>query len=509
MQQQSKFYRSAVGYSFVFWSIVIVGMAFIASSYPMMKLRFDIWQHIGNIDILVFDPDAKFAKSNWHATWAFFFRALGIKDIFTYAVIIHRVQFLLNCIIIYHAAKLLFAALLPTIELGDSNNKSNRKQWLSSLAISSVLVWLTVIGTVSTFQQAWIMWYSVNYQITLPLLFLALGLFVNAVSLMQSKTFVVVKLFGSLALLTLIYFYHAGELAYLVFYLPILVICFATKDNYKKTLILMMVVLIVALIAAKFYTDYMPGLIKLLKDGNYSKIKDAINVYGTYNIQGGNRYLANWNELYALSVLMVAPIVLFGRAQRHHVNQRILLFIVLSLVFCFIPTFKYTAGIASLITYDQIVNRYYFASFVFFLVPLCLYLVVCHFKILQHPVVLILSVLILMGLVFSYSRLLNNGGTYYQNVKSIRNSLYQDRVGIDLPVSEIESIGRQIRAANAQYGSNQVFFCADYDKSHVVRYIYRQNNIIFNRGPSYPLETLLGQCRNRASAQNRLAIVID
>lgn len=506
MQQlKDKFYRSVDGYSFVFWSIVIVGIVFIASSYPMMKLRFDIWQHIGNIDILVFNPDAKVVRSNWHSTWAFFFRALGINDIFTYAVIIHRVQFVLNCIIIYYTARLLFSALLPMIELGDGDNKSNRrKQCLSSLAISSVLVWLTVIGTVSTFQQAWIMWYSVNYQITLAFLLLALALFVNVVSLEQSNTLKTIKLMGSLLLLTLIYLYHAGELAYLVFYLPILLICFTTKKNYKNTFILMVAVLIVVLVGVKFYSDIVPGLIGLLKEGDWTQIKEKINIYGLYNVQGGNRYLANWNELYALSVLMVAPIALLAWTKRNHVNQRVFLFIALSLVFCFIPTFKYSAGIASLISYDGIVNRYYFASFVFVLVPLCSYFVAYHFKILQHPVVLVLTVLGLMGLVFSYSKQFNHDGVYYQNVKSIKNSLYQDRVGIDMPASEIESIGRQIRAANAQYGYNQVFFCADYDKSHIVRYIYRQKYILFDRGHSYTID----ECIDYAKSQNMLAVVI-
>ena len=506
MQQlKSKFYRSAEGYTFVFWSIVIVGIVFIASSHPMMKLRFDIWQHIGNIDILVFDPAAKIVRSNWHTTWAFFFRTLGVNDIFTYATIIHRVQFLLIGIIIYYAAKLLFSALLPTIELGDSNNKNNRKQWLSSLAISSVLVWFTVIGTVSTFQQAWIMWYSVNYQITLPLLFLALGLFVNAVSFAQSNNFIVIKIFSSLLLLALIYLYHAGELAYLVFYMPILLVCFCTKTNYKKTLILMAMIFIVVFVAAGFYTDIRPGLIKLLLDGNYSKIKDEINIHGAWNTEGNNRYLANWNELYALSVFMAAPIALLAWTKRNHVNQRVFLFIVLSLVFCFIPTFKYSAGLASLISYDGIVNRYYFASFVFVLVPLGLYLVAYHFKVLQHPAALVLSVLLLMGLVFTYSKLLNKGGVYYQNVNSIRNSLYQDRVGIDMPATEIASIGRQISAAQAQYGSDQVIYCADYDKSHVVRYIYRQKNILFHRGFTYTLD----ECRNYAKSLNKLPIVIN
>lgn len=506
MPQQSKIYQSEVRYSFVFWSLVIIGIAFIASSHPMLKLRFDIWQHIGNIDILVLDPDAKIARSSWYATWAIFFRIFGINDIFTYAIIVHRVQFLLNCIIIYYAAKLLFAALLPIIELEDGSNKSGRKQWLSSLAISSIFVWLTAIGTVSTFQQAWIMWYSVNYQITLPLLFLALGLFVNASSLKQNNTLIVIKLMSSLLLLALIYLYHAGELAYLVFYLPILLICFTTKKNYKKTLILIVMVLIVVLIATKFYSDIVPELIKLLKEGDWIEIKKRINTHGLYNIQGGNRYLANWNELYALSVIMAIPVIFLGWTQRHHVNQRVLLFIILSLVFCFIPTFKYSAGVASLISYDGIVNRYYFASFIFVLIPLCLYLVLRYFKILQHPVVLIASVLILMGLVLSYSKLLNNDGVFYQNVKSIKNSLYQDRVGVEFSKFEIDSIGVQINAAHAQYRSDQFIFCANYDKAHIIYYVYRQKNIQFVRNPFY---VTIDKCKYFADSNGLLAITIN
>lgn len=504
MQQQSKFYRSLLRYDFVFWSIVIIGIVFIASSHPMMKSRFDIWQHVGNIDILVLNPDAKIVRSNWHATWAFLFRVLGINNIFTYAVIIHRVQFILNCIMIYYAAFLLFAALLPT--LGLDNNKSNRKQWLSGLAISSLFVWLTAIGTVSTFQQAWIMWYSVNYQITLTLLFLALGLYVNASSLKQNNTLIVIKLMSSLLLLTFIYFYHAGELAYLVFYLPILLICFTTKKNYKKTLILIVMTLIVILIATKFYSDIVPELIKLLKEGDWIEINKKINTHGLYNIQGGNRYLANWNELYTLSVFMAVPTILLAWTQRRHVNQRVLLFLVLSLAFCFIPTFKYSAGIASLISYEGIVNRYYFASFAFILVPLCLFLALRCFKFFRHPLFLIVSVLMLLGLILSYSKLLNNNGVFYQNVKSIKNSLYQDRVGVEFSKSEIDSIGIQIKAAYAQYRSDQFIFCANYDKAHIIYYVFREKNIQFVRNPFY---VTIDKCKYFADSNGLLAIVIN
>jgi hypothetical protein len=288
--------------------------------------------------------------------------------------------------------------------------------------------------------------------------------------------------------------------------MPILLICFTTKKNYKNTLLLMMLALIVVLVGAKFYTDIVPGLIKLIKAGDWHQIKQRINIDGLYNVQGGNRYSANWNELYALSVFMVVPLALLVWAKRIHFNQRVFLFIALSLIFCFIPTFKYSAGVASLISYDGIVNRYYFASFVFMMLPMVAYSMVWNVKLLRHPTILIAIVMVLMGLVFSYSRSINHGGVYYQNVKSIRDSLYQDRVGLDMPAAEVESIGRQINEAEKKYGAEQVIFCANYDKSHVVRYIYRKENILFHRGH---LLITLDQCREYAKSKNKLAVAID
>jgi hypothetical protein len=502
MQTIIHFKTKVYGYSLVFWSIVLVGVIFISSSHPMMKLRFDIWQHIGSIDALVLNSDAKIIRSTWHATWALLFRTLDINDIFVYAITIHRIQFFLSCILIYYAARLLFSALLPVIELGNKN----RRQWLSSLAISSVLVWLTIIGTVSTFQQAWIMWYSVNYQITLPLFFLSLCLFINAISFIESSPLKAIKLFISFALLILVYFYHAAELAYLVIYAPLILICFSSKNNYKKILMILAVAFILLFLLSINYNDRMPSVISLVKSGNFHKIKNEINLQGLYNIQGGNRYSSNWNELYAISVYSIFPICLFAWTKNKLINHRVLCLIGLSLVFCFIPTFKYSSGLVSLISYNEIVNRYYFASFVFILLPLATYFLISYFKKLQHPAVLIVLVVATISLVFMYSKIYNKGGVYYQNVKSIRDSLYEDRVGVNLPVSEIESIGRQIREAENKYGADKVHFCTSYDKAHIVWYVYRQKNMRFDRnGKTYEFP----QCVDDARPKNKTIIVID
>jgi hypothetical protein len=192
----------------------------------------------------------------------------------------------------------------------------------------------------------------------------------------------------------------------------------------------------------------------------------------------------------------------------NQINKRVLLFIVLSLSFCFIPNFRSTAGLASLISYDQIVNRYYFASFIFLLLPLCLYLISSHFKTIHSPSLLIILTLTCMGLVFIYSKIINNKGVYYQNVKSIVNSVDQKRVGVEASVLEIESIGQQISTAQAQYGEKNIIYCSTYDKGHVIKYIYRQENIAFWRDPAYSLFNL-DECLKYVKSENKLAVIIN
>jgi hypothetical protein len=352
------------------------------------------------------------------------------------------------------------------------------------------------------------MWYSVNYQITLAFLFLALALFINVLSVEQRNIFKTVKLIGSLFLLVLIYLFHAGELAYLVFYLSILLFCFSNKGNYKKTLTSIVIVFIIIFFAEKYYTDIRPNLVKYIFEGDFLKIKNEIKIYGEYNIRGENRYSANWNELYAFSIMLIMPIVMLVWNSCNQINKRVLLFIVSSLIFCFIPNFIFTAGLASLISYENIVNRYYFASFIFLLLPLSLYLISSNFKKIHSPSLLILFTLTSIGLVFTYSKMINDKGVYYKNVRSIINSLDQKRVGLETSSSEIESIGQQIRAAQAQYGTQNIIYCSTYDKGHIIKYVYRQENIAFWRDPAHSLFNL-DECLKYVKSSNKLAVVIN
>ena len=487
-------------YLFYFWILIIIGILFISSSYPMMKIKFDVWQHIGDIDNLVHNSELKIGRSNWHKVWAFIFRSLNIHNIYEYALVIHRVQFFLNCLLIYITSQQLCAALLSHF-----GNEKNEKNWVSSLALSSVLVWLTVIGTMSTFQQAWIMWYSVNYQITLTFILCAVAMCVNVLVLDQAKHWILIKLSIAFALIFLTYLFHAGELAYLLVYLIFLFIFFAKKNKLPQIIIAIIIFLIASCVATTYYVDRVPELVTLIGNKNYSKIQSLISEYGNWNVEGGNRYLANWNELYFFSASLGLPVLILAYIGKNKVNKNVLYFILASLIFCFIPTFSYSSGIASLIVGFGIVNRLYFASYIFLLIPVFIYMLIIDYRPLNKPVNLIAIVCILLVIVYMYSKEINNQGVFYKNIKSIKNSLDSKLVGVDISSSKVGEIKRKIEDAEFMHGVDNIIFCSNYDVGHIVKYQFRRTNIYFDRFSAYNLQ----DCLNFAKNQNKISIVIN
>lgn len=467
-------------YSLIFAFLVSAGFISIAFSFPMMKMRFDIWQHIDHINAYVLEPNANVTgRAYWLKMWAHVFRFLNLDNIFTYAIIIHRLQFVLSCVAIYFAAKQIFSSLLVFHE-----PETVKNQWLSSLALSSVVVWLTIIGTFSFFQQAWIMWYSVNYQISLPMLFLAVSLTVNAIVVAQRTLMVVAKALLAFALVLGIYFFHAGELAYLLIYIVIGILCFASKIRINWRYVLFGAGFLggVLYLFIQMYSDHIPALITMLKNGEYTQILNAIQAKGKWNaVDGGNRFSANWNELYRLSVFAFVPISIFAWLNRRLVHKRVLYFIGLSLIFCFIPTFQYSSGLASLISYDGIVNRYYFASFIFLLIPLVAYLIIINFKLIKYPVSVICLVFLMMLMVLFYSKKINNEGVYFKNVQSIVKSIKAKKIDTGVSDAFILSTGSQINMAEAKYTSNSFNYCGSFESLFVARYVYGKKNMLFDR----------------------------
>lgn len=496
--------QSVTGYDLLFWLLVGSCISLIAMSYPMMRLRYDLWDHVDRIRAMVLDDSVtSHAKRYWYACWAFIFKLFVVTDIFTIATVIHRVQFIANCVLIYFAAKQLFEPLLSL----DRHNK-HQNQWLSGLALSSVLVWLVTIGTFSFIQQAWIMWYSVNYQITLSFLLLSISLTVNLLTVEQSKNIQITKALIAAALLVLILLFHAGELAYFIFYLPIFIICFGgkIKMNIKYLIVCCLSIIVVLYLGLNFYKDQTPLLITLLKNNEISKIMELINQKGTWNaVEGGNRYAGNWNEFYAISVysmLFIGSLSAFNVLKTH---KRVMAFIVLSLIFCFAPSYVFSSGFLSLVSYDGIVNRYYFASLLFLAVPLCVYFAITKFKFTNHPIILIAITFLIITIAYSFSKFYNNRGVFYQNVKSIATSLKAKKIDVEVTEAEIADIGKQIELAELSSSSNGFIYCGSYKKIYMVAYVYNRKNVFFDRLS----DITVGDCESRAKKLGKNVVYIQ
>jgi hypothetical protein len=499
-----RFRQSVTGYDFVFWLLVASCIGFVLFSYPMMKLRYDLWDHVDRIRAMVMDDSvASFVKKYWYACWAYVFKLFSITDIFTIAIVIHRVQFIANCVLIYFAAKQLFEPLLSL-----SRYNKHQNQWLSSLALSSMMVWLVTIGTFSFIQQAWIMWYSVNYQITLSFLLLSISLAVNLLTVEQSKSVKIIKALMAAALLVLILIFHAAELAYFIFYLPIFIICFGgkIKMNIKYSIVCCLSIIVVLYLGINFYKDQTPLLITFLKSNEISKIMELINQKGTWNaVEGGNRYAGNWNEMYALSVYLMLLMGFLSVLNVLKMHKKVLTFVVLSLVFCFAPTYVFSSGFLSLVSYDGIVNRYYFASLLFLAVPLCAYFAITKYKFTNYPIILIGITFLIIAITYSFSKFYNNHGVFYQNVKSIVTSLKAKKIDVEVSEGKIADIGKQIERAELSSNSNEYIYCGLYKNMYMVAYVYNKKNVFFDRLS----DISIGDCALRAKGLGKNVIYIQ
>jgi hypothetical protein len=291
-------------------------------------------------------------------------------------------------------------------------------------------------------------------------------------------------------LLILILLFHAGELAYFIFYLPIFFICFADKLRSYKKYVLYGTAFTIAVIyfGIKIYKNQIPMLLTLIKNGAWQQMVVLIDVKGTWNVVGGgNRYAGNWNEMYRFSVytlLGVAGLVCFNLVEVH---KRVIAFIALSLIFCFAPSYVFSAGFLSLISYDAIVNRYYSASFLFLALPLCIYLMIKKFKFFNHPVYIIITTIVAVGAVYSYSKFFNNQGVFYQNIKSITTSIKAKKLDVEISELEIIDIGKQIQIAESVANASDFMYCGPYKKIHMIAYLYNRKNVYFDRGQDYSL----------------------
>jgi len=193
-------------------------------TYPFLKYPFDIFFHLEKIDqFYTTQVLPSHGRTHlWHYLWAKFFHFFSIdnREIFLRANIIHTTQVIISFLSLFFFSKVVLRNLFLQIE----------SLYVNYLAYWSTLIWFLMFSTASEGQHLiWIMWYSVNYQITLPLMFavtgLTLALVFESLSIKKTLWYLLLICLGLLFILKI----HAVEFLYYALYLGVIPVIFIDK----------------------------------------------------------------------------------------------------------------------------------------------------------------------------------------------------------------------------------------------------------------------------------------
>lgn len=181
-----------------------------------------MFHHLEWIDMQYDSEVPPEGRHTWHYIWAKIFHFFHIENsqIFLRAYIIHVGQVLISFFAVFFLSKVIIKNIFIKIE----------SFYIDYLAYWSTLIWFTIFATSSVgFHQVWTLWYSVNYQISLPFVLLITGLtlslFFEKLSLKKKIFYSTLILLFSLVILKI----HAMEYLYFLMYLSILPLIFIDK----------------------------------------------------------------------------------------------------------------------------------------------------------------------------------------------------------------------------------------------------------------------------------------
>ena len=419
--------------------LAILGL-FIVQSHPFMKIPYDAWEHLLRIASIydegkcfVFWPDDTRIECGWHAVWAALFRLLDINDFFIWAEVIHTFQFFFTAIVMLYSTGILLSSLLPDLKDGEG-------KWLSLIA---VILWFLGNGTHSIeYQQAWIMWYSVNYQaIALPLFWYMAALTVliicrNDLTARQLTLNCLLIVVAALIIARV----HPMELLYYFCYFWIVVLFFPDRLRHILTKYwVFAVVLLVVFVAVIAFGVERQLPLKPLKEiifaGGFNPLAlfDMIMAEGrAYLYENLSRYPSSFSEAALFSLiagLLSVCWISFDSLTRKRLNVRLFLSQTLAtLLFFLIPLTVVGGGLMAMLTLFELVWRFFFAAPWFLLLPAVLYLLVRRLFPEAGPGWAVAgNVACILILVFISKGLMT--GVLYENTRSILNALNPDKVG--------------------------------------------------------------------------------
>jgi hypothetical protein len=330
---------------------------------------------------------------------------------FLRAKIIHVVQTLISAGALYYFSNVVLRNIFK-------KNSPDTLRWLS---LWSMLIWFTIFATYSgAYHQVWTMWYSVNYQITLPLFWYMLGL---TLVLILEETSWKIKLFFVLQILLLSRFMlqvHSMEFLYYLMHIAVFSLVFIDKIYLfvKKYFYLVIPMIIGIVYMGKHYMPETSSIFQYLSLEKLPELHHAIMQEGAFLLSGFNRAIASVNELmYFILFLGIASAGwLFWKIHKKNAPQiewRVLLYLLFTSLFVLIPLYQFSGGLFSMITKMFVVNRLYYSASLFVLIPVFAYILFYSYKPRYMYLFIALS-LLGVAIVSEHSDLLHHN--YYKNL---------------------------------------------------------------------------------------------
>ena len=278
-------------------------------TYPFLKYPFDIFFHLEKIDqFYTTQVLPSHGRTHlWHYLWAkiFHFFSIDNREIFLRANIIHTTQVIISFLSLFFFSKVVLRNLFLQIE----------SLYVNYLAYWSTLIWFLMFSTASEGQHLiWIMWYSVNYQITLPLMFavtgLTLALVFESLSIKKTLWYLLLICLGLLFILKI----HAVEFLYYALYLGVIPVIFIDKiakfcrkhPSYAVFSVVGLVSLLTVLVPIVKKIPYKePELLRHLSFEKLPALFQKIESDGHIVVSYYNKFFTTMNELISLFSLFV------------------------------------------------------------------------------------------------------------------------------------------------------------------------------------------------------------
>ncbi len=456
-----------------------------------------MWEHLIAIDEFRL-ANIPLERSIWHSFWrkAFVFFSIDPSQIFLRAKIIHTTQILFSFFAIYLFSKVIIRHIFTHIDLFS----------LRYMAYWSTLIWFTIFATFSMhYHLVWMLWYSIGYQITLPLFWYILALTIillfEPLSWKLKAFYIAQVLLISLLILRM----HSMEYLYYLMYILVLSLLFWRKiiTFIKQYYIIVIPVAVLLLYFTKQYQPEHSQLYDYLRHFQFVELYRTIVTQGQILVAGANRSETVINELMKVTLLLGLAMLLLLQLRRKQknspkVDQKIFLFLFATSLFVLIPLTTLTGGLAAVATRMNVVHRLYFSASLFLLLPVTLYYFI-HLTLKKyHLLSLNLAIAAVLLSTLLYSKYFSSTHNYAKNIHSIVQSFDQKTLGFNLSDKEIEILGKELKQYKEDFDDDKlIVYYARPDIAVILLLVYREKVFWWGRRKYVSLKDFKEELRRK------------